>query len=139
MGMGKVQEGASEVCREERAMSNLIRRSDAINAMWKALYAYEDLTEKQFMEHEELELGDWFKHRIFVQRMHEECMKAVEALPSAEAVQGEWIPFDRTYGRSIWVCSACDNGTYVPCDAFTQKPIYDYCPNCGARMRGEEE
>lgn len=60
---------------------DLIRRQDAIDAMWKALYAYEDLTEKQFMEHEELELKDWFLHRIFVQRMHEECMKAVEALP----------------------------------------------------------
>jgi hypothetical protein len=70
---------------------DLISRADAIKAMWKALYAYEDLTEKQFMEHEELELKDWFQHRIFVQRMHEECMKAVESLPSAEAVQ-RWIP-----------------------------------------------
>lgn len=65
-------------------MSDLISRQAAVDAMWKALYAYEDLTEKQFMEHEELELGDWFKHRIFVQRMHEECMKAVGSLPSAE-------------------------------------------------------
>ena len=63
---------------------DLISRQAAIDAMWKSLYAYEDLTEKQFMGHEELELGDWFKHRIFVQRMHEECMKAVESLPSAE-------------------------------------------------------
>jgi len=65
-------------------MSDLISRQAAIGAMWKALYAYEDLTEKQFMEHEELELEDWFQHRIFVQRMHEECMKAVNSLPSAD-------------------------------------------------------
>lgn len=70
-------------------MSDLISRQDAIDAMWKALYAYEDLTEKQFMEHKELELEDWFQHRIFVQRMHEECMKAVESLPSAEPKRKE--------------------------------------------------
>ena len=111
--------------------ADLISRQDAIDAMWKALYAYEDLTEKQFMEHEELDLGDWFKHRIFVQRMHEECMKAVNSLPSAEPKHGEWI--DWLGKGNEWECSVCK------CSIESHGSIaYKYCPNCGADMRGEK-
>ena len=76
-----------------------ISRQAAIEAMWKALYAYEDLTEKQFMEHEELELEDWFQHRIFVQRMHEECMKSVESLPPVEPVAKNATPVEDCISR----------------------------------------
>lgn len=121
-----------------------ISRQDAIDAMWKALYAYEDLTEKQFMEHEELELGDWFQHRIFVQRMHEECMKAVNSLPSAEPKTGKWMPDNNSLYETRFICSECKESEVVPTTGFTKyKPIWDYCPNCGARMTpykgGEEE
>ena len=73
-----------------------------------------------------------------VGKMAHEINILKEQLESADAVQGEWTPFDRTFGRSIWVCSVCKTCTDVPCDAFTQKPIYDYCPNCGARMKGAD-
>ena len=62
------------------------------------------------------------------QTAHNWALNIINALPSADAVHGEWIPCDLTFGRSIWACSVCDNGSYVPCDEFTQKPIYDYCP-----------
>lgn len=46
--------------------------------------------------------------------------------------KGEWKPFDLTYGRNIYSCSVCEQATEVPmCMA---KPMYAYCPNCGARM-----
>ena len=41
----------------------------AINALWKALYTYEDKMEKQFIESEELD--DWIEHRTFVQNMND--------------------------------------------------------------------
>ena len=46
----------------------------------------------------------------------------------------EWKPFDLTWGRSIWYCTACEESTEVPCDIWEHKPIYKYCPNCGANM-----
>ena len=53
-----------------------------------------------------------------------------------ERKKGEWKPFDLTYGRSIYACSCCRNSTEVPTDMG--EPLYNYCPNCGADMRGEE-
>lgn len=62
----------------------------------------------------------------------------IETMPDAvSVVHGEWKPFDLTWGRSIWYCTACEEGVEVPCDIWTHKPIYNYCPNCGARMKGE--
>ena len=48
---------------------------------------------------------------------------------------GEWKPFDLTYGRSVYSCSVCEQATEVP--MCMGKPMYAYCPNCGARMDGE--
>lgn len=58
--------------------------------------------------------------------------------PTIEPKRGEWKPFDLTWGRSIWYCTACEESTEVPCDIWEHKPIYKYCPNCGADMRERE-
>ena len=62
----------------------------------------------------------------------------VENVPSVDAVpvrHGKWKPFDLTYGRSIYSCSVCEQTTEV--QMCMEKPMYAYCPNCGARMDGE--
>ena len=56
-----------------------------------------------------------------------------------EPKRGEWKPFDLTWGRSIWYCTACEESTEVPCDIWKHKPIYKYCPNCGAKMKGADD
>jgi rubrerythrin len=113
-------------------MDDLISRRATVEAMWKALYAYQDLTEEQFMENDELDLSDWFQHRIFVQRMHEECMKAVESIPSAERPTGEW-----EYKYYTWRCSNCGaNPTYGMGYVQREDELFEFCPNCGARMDG---
>ena len=73
-------------------MSDLISRQAAIDALWKALYEYEDKTEKQFIESDELDVGDWILHRIFVQNMSDIDRKVIQDLPSAEPERkiGEW-------------------------------------------------
>ena len=50
---------------------------------------------------------------------------------------GEWEPFDLTWGRSVYACSSCRDAMEVPTEMG--RPIYDYCPNCGAKMDGGEE
>ena len=65
-------------------MSDLIDRQAAIDALWKALYEYEDKTEKQFQESDELDIGDWILHRIFVQNMSDIDRQTILNLPSAQ-------------------------------------------------------
>jgi len=50
---------------------------------------------------------------------------------------GRWKPFDLTYGRSIYFCTACNEAAEVP--TFNGKPMYKWCPNCGALMVNEDE
>ena len=57
-------------------------------------------------------------------------MEEIEVLPSADRPKGEWIK-SKTHA-SMWVCSNCDWG-YQDCYDF------DYCPSCGADMRGEDD
>ena len=67
-------------------MSNndTIYRQAAIDALWKALFKYEDDTEKQFQESDELDLSEWMVHRIFVQNMSDIDRQTILNLPSAQ-------------------------------------------------------
>ena len=56
----------------------------------------------------------------------------IDALPSADRPTGKWIKSNLLpHG---WHCSHCDSP--VMTDDIEEML---YCPNCGARMRGEEE
>ena len=68
--------------------NDTISRQAAIDALWKALYEYEDKTEKQFQESEDLDIRDWAIPRIFVQNMSDIDRKTILDLPSAQ----RWIP-----------------------------------------------
>ena len=61
-----------------------ISRQAAIDALLKALYEYEDKTEKQFQESEDLDVGDWMGHRIFVQDMSDIDRQVILNMPSAQ-------------------------------------------------------
>ena len=84
-------------------MKDLIERQAAIDALWKALYEYEDKTEKQFQESEDLDVEDWIGHRIFVQNMSDIDRQTILNLPSAQPEQQ--IPQMRG-----WVCPVCGRG-----------------------------
>ena len=63
--------------------------------------------------------------------------QAPSVVPTTEqsSMVGEWKPFDRTWGREIWACSVCgESVANMPTSG--DKPLYDYCPNCGAKMKG---
>lgn len=65
-------------------MDDLISRQEAIEALWKALYEYEDKTEKQFQDSDELDVSEWMLHRIFVQNMNDIDRQTILNLPSAQ-------------------------------------------------------
>lgn len=61
---------------------DLIDKNQAIDALWKALYSYEDKTEKQFIDDPNLDVSDWILHRIFVQNMNDTDRQIVSLLPA---------------------------------------------------------
>lgn len=57
------------------------------------------------------------------------------AIDALERRYGKWIrrPISVMGEGYVWYCSECD------CERFYgfNKPLYNYCPDCGADMRGE--
>lgn len=113
-------------------MDDLISRQAAIDALWKALYEYEDKTEKQFQESDDLDVGDWILHRIFVQNMSDIDRQTILNLPS---VQPERDTAHRVIGKSkggvtLWTeCDHCGE----PIDQHD-----NFCRNCGRRFVVDE-
>ena len=60
-----------------------------------------------------------------------ECLDAIKGLPSAQPVRktGQWIK--RKKGAIGYNCSCCGKSDI--------SNHFDYCPNCGADMRGEQD
>ena len=111
-----------------------ISRKAAVNALWKALYEYEDKTEKRFQESEDLDIYDWMVHRIFVQNMSDIDRRIILDLPSAQR-RGHWINIKISIsGDSSAECSLC--GAVVH-NSFSN--AINYCPNCGSRMDLESD
>lgn len=109
--------------------TDTISRRDAMDALWKALYEYEDKTEKQFQESEDLDVGDWILHRIFVQNMSDIDRQTILNLPSTqpERQKGEWID----YTEDGYVeCPFCHSATN--CDG--NKDELHFCFSCGAKL-----
>ena len=113
-------------------MADLIDRQAAIDALWKALYEYEDKTEKQFQESEDLDIQDWIQHRIFVQNMSDIDRRTILDLPPVQPKRGKWI-----LNRSgAYCCSEC----MEPCASyFMMKPRDKFCKMCGAKMERNED
>lgn len=93
-------------------MSDLIDRQKAINSVHSSVKFWDD--------------GD-------VNYLIELIVACLQELPSAEK-QGHWIESD-TDG---FVCSECRNG-YRDQPTLMGKPMFEYCPVCGAKMDEVEE
>ena len=53
-------------------------------------------------------------------------------MPSADRPSGHWVLVNR--GLDIYMCDQCREILQID-----RVPIWDYCPLCGARMRGETD
>lgn len=71
------------------------------------------------------------------ERLHEAAADAIEKL-SKERKTGKWCADYDGYSDGepvydMWWCSAC--GEYF--DEWDDRPTWKYCPNCGAKMEGD--
>ena len=69
-------------------------------------------------------------------------VSTVSTMPPAqpERKKGEWLPDNNNAYEMRFVCSCCKESEVVPTIGFTKyKPLWDFCPNCGADMRGEKD
>jgi len=122
-------------------MSDLIKREDAIKVVEECLklLARPRYTVKTAIEaipsvdipHSD----DWEKYS-------DKLWKNAYERGKADRPQGEWVPFE--YGDERWhKCTAC--GVADKYIEYVERPngttgklvaIRNYCPNCGARMKG---
>lgn len=71
----------------------------------------------------------------------ETLLQAIDNIPAADVapvVHGQWI-FEKGDGQTSsdgWVCSACNCGFHTNVPYFED---FNFCPNCGADMRGEND
>lgn len=129
---------------EQQPSEDCISRQAAIEALWKALHEYEDKTENQFSGSKELDVADWFQHRIFVQNMSDIDRQTILNLPSAtpqpkeepQPKTGHWV-----LSGGYWRCSECKEKSLLKLDKATggyreYEPVRSkYCPQCGAKMQ----
>ena len=66
----------------------------------------------------------------------------IESLPSAEQKTGKWVEVDcyesEKHSVTDMRCSLCGKYASIVLPHRT-RCVYNFCPNCGAKMRGEEE
>lgn len=64
----------------------------------------------------------------------EDACCAIENAPTIEERKtGKWLPDNTNMYEIRFVCSNCKESQVVPTIGY--KPIWDWCPNCGADMR----
>ena len=107
---------------DQSTKTDVISRRAAINAMWKALHEYEDNTEKQFQESDELDIADWIVHRGFVQDMNDIDRQTILNLPSVQPEsRREWYMHGYRDAQNAAMHESC-----------TDCPLYDHdrhnCP-----------
>lgn len=100
-------------------MEELIKKSDAI----KAIEALAIHTDERYLNDLEYGHNEGLAHAI-------DC---IEDIPSADRPQGEWILECDGEGEcdNLYRCSEC--GCEYGCQEYD---IPNFCPNCGARMKG---
>ena len=86
----------------------------------------------------EFENADWYNNADR-DEIAEQLILQSPTIDAVSVVHGEWKPFDLTWGRSLYACSVCGEVAYLPCDAFNGKPLFKFCPNCGAKMKGADD
>ena len=76
-------------------------------------------------------------HFIHTRDVSDAIFNAPTISPDEVRGAGEWIKLGAHKGMEQYKCSVCETPTYVP--ECMNDPMYGYCPNCGAKMKGADD
>ena len=93
---------------------DLIKKSDAITVIEKNEYRLK---------------GSGLTYQIL--------LKQIDEIPSADRPQGEWIWSPRDTDGTVSGC--CSNCSFSHLFIGGHTAQYNYCPSCGARMKGADD
>ena len=115
-------------------MNDLIYRQAAIDALNDGAELFRRVLDDVDVVGNEREKFEWGLGLI------ESYIDDMKDLPSAqpERKRGAWVGvgfYDEDCGHHLWY--ACDKCSYQT--TWHMKPIFNFCPNCGADMRGEQD
>lgn len=68
------------------------------------------------------------------------CVESAPAADVAPVAHGRWIEQEDQMLDVYYTCSVCKEDFYIETTGYTEKDmfLYTYCPNCGAKMDGDE-
>ena len=96
---------------------------------------------KKYIDANELKKNYW-KYMTFsdLHGIRAEFEEAIDAQPEADVrknVRGKWIEVPDDAFASTYYCSNCKEMPIV--DIYCNYVFSNFCPNCGADMRGEKD
>lgn len=75
--------------------------------------------------------------KLFKYKAKGGTVRTYPIVPSADAVQGEWEFVDNEIFAGEYFCSVC--GKRAEVDLYGKWILSNFCPSCGARMKGGAE
>ena len=91
---------------------------------------------------QQIEIQKRFKLEEDYRSMEQTVDKLIKALAEAEPIRhGRWKLRAINSWSGKWYCASCSEcGKLTPDGrSIRELPIWNYCPNCGADMRGEQD
>ena len=107
-------------------MSDLIRRSDAIKALYKYSFVSKDVIEREINA---IPSADRPKS-VDLTNVYQTAYDNGYARGKADRPRGEWI--DK--GKNLWKCSNCEMVIYSESEQ-DRNEFHKWCSRCGARMK----
>lgn len=76
---------------------------------------------------------------VGVVKLIKEELRKVPTADVAPVVHGRWEDStDEWFGTDVYTCSKCRE-SYVLVEGTPKQNLWNYCPNCGAKMDGGED
>ena len=110
-------------------MSDLIKREDAIKALYKYSFVSKDIIER--------EINAIPSADVDISKYSDKLWKNAYERGKADRPQGEWIDMG-----DFEKCSVCKGTHLKEFQSYYGKVIWiqtPYCPNCGCRMKGADD
>ena len=123
-------------------MTDYIKREDAKELFEMLLEQYHD-TGVEVIKHtaaiapKEFHISEIADFNFVIDRWKKDFSN-IQSADVAPVRHGQFVPFEDVFMDTCWECSECGLKFYLADGGTPKENSYNYCPNCGTRMDGEE-